>query len=330
MQINDIYFAEKIYLYLIFLLPFFLYILLMVKKRHKTKIDFLNDIKTTCKTTNIYFYIKLFLIFLILFLYIIILADPQKTNIKEKINKNWIDIVIAFDVSKSMDANDLSPSRIEKAKEVLIDFIEKQKTNRLWLVIYAWKPLSWIPLTFDYDILLEILENTSTQSLNQNISWFEWTAIWDAILLSKGLFKEQDREKVIILITDWDANKWVDPVLVSRILKEEGIKVFSIWIGSDKWWMIGWWNPFFPQRLIVPPLKTQELKKISKITDWYFFRAWDDESLENIFKKLEELEKNDIEVSINKMFTKYYKYFIYLLIILIFTLFLLETRKVKN
>ena len=80
----------------------------------------------------------------------------------------------------------------------------------------------------------------------------------------------------------------------------------------------------------IPALNEWPLKEIAKNTDWYFFRATDNETIEKIFSKLEELEKNDIEVKIIKSSSDYYNPFIYLLIFMIWVLLFLEIKRVKN
>ncbi len=327
MQIFNIHFLAPEYFLLFLFLPIFLYFFIKNIYKKSIETNLLKDINNIFWNFSLFLYFKIFLIFSILSVFILLLSDPNKSNIDKNIKKNWIDIVIALDISISMEAIDLKPNRLEKAKETIKKFIKAQKTNRVWLILFAGKPLSSIPLTFDYNIIDEILSGVSTKTLNQYIRGLDWTAIWDALLMSKNLFKSKEkREKVIILLTDWDANRWVEPVLASKLLAEEKIKVYSIWIGSDKWWIIKtWW--FLTK---IPPLKTSKLKEVSKNTWWYFFRATDDYSLEKIFKKLEELEKKDIEINIKKSFSEYYNIFIYTLIILISILFLSEIRRVKN
>jgi Ca-activated chloride channel family protein len=150
-------------------------------------------------------------------------------------------------------------------------------------------------------------------------------------LISKNLFlqkiekKDEKREKVIILLTDWDSTRWINPLLVAKMLKKElNIKIYTIWIWwrkkvllKNKKWFID----------IIPPLNDEVLKKISNITDWKFFRVTNNESFENIFKQLEKLEKNDIEVKIEKYNKDYYKPFILILFLFIFILFLFENKK---
>ncbi len=330
MQIFDIHFFQDFYFYTLFLVALFLYFYLKIQRKDFVFMKLYKNEKKLF--SGIIFYLKLILVLFILFIFITIFSDPYKLNIKEKINKNWVDIVLVLDVSKSMDALDLSPSRIEKSKQMLYEFVSKQKTNRVWLVIFSWAPLVWVPLSFDYDILTESIKNLDTNSLDSR--FLDWTAIWDALLLAKNLFetkdeKIKDRQKIIILLTDWDANKWSDPLLVAELLKKESIKIYSVWIWSKKGWFIKLNNGFFEQQVAVAPLKVDSLKLISKKTKGYFFRAWDDENMEKIFDKLQQLEKNDIKVEINKNFKETYYPFVYLILVFIFTLFLLEIRKFK-
>lgn len=343
MQIWELHFLSPIFIYLIpIIIILFLGFEYFLFRKKDVKLNIWNDLKKSW-FNNYFYYFRLFLIICIFVIFSIILANPNKANIEKHIKKNWIDIVLALDISKSMEAVDLKPNRIEKAKESISKFIEKQKTNRVWLVVFAWKPISSVPLTFDYNILVENLKNLTTDSLNQNIRWLSWTAIWDALLMSKNLFNQnkdsnknkdkkakQNREKVIILLTDWDANVWVDPVVASKLLSEEKIRVFTIWIWSLKWWTIKVNNWFFQQTAKIPPLNSTALKKIAKNTNWYFFRATDNNSIDKIFNKLDELEKNDIEVNVTKNMENYYEIFINILIILIWILLFLEIRKVKN
>ena len=330
MQIFDIHFLQPLYFYGFILVPIFLYLYIRQYNKSTININFWEDLEHTFWKNFFWFYATLFSIFLILSVFILLLADPNKANIKQNITKNWIDIVLALDISTSMNASDLKPNRLEKAKETITSFVEKQTTNRVWLVVFAGEPISSVPLTFDYNILIETLRDISTDTLNQRVNWLSWTAIWDSLLMSKNLFWTWAREKSIILLTDWDANTWVDPVLTSQLLAEENIKIYPIWIWSDKGSVVEVDNWIFKQEQRIPPLNVASLQKIAENTSGYFFRATDDTTLEKIFTKLEELEKNDIEVKIVKSFSEYYNPFIYTLIVLIASLYLLEIRRIKT
>lgn len=336
----NIEFIDKIYFFLLLLVPFFVY--LFYKKNKKwLNFIFFKELKNIFIKSNYILYFKSILLLLIFINFIIIIANPNTTNVSENIEKNGIDIVIALDISGSMEAEDLKPSRIDAAKNVINDFIWKLKTDRLWLVVFAWKPFESIPLTFDYNILKETIWNLSTKNINQNQRWLQWTAIWDAILISKTLFKApkweseeeyKDREKVIILLTDWDANVWVDPILAWLSAKDEKIKVYTIWIWSEQWWYITYDVWPFQQRQRVPPLNDKTLKQIADDTNANYFRADNNQTFQNIFDELSKLQKNDINVEIKKQYSEYYEYFLYSLIILLwlFTYLMIYRTEFKN
>ncbi len=335
--LNDITFLNPEYFWGLLIVPVVLY---FFYKRQKSWINFINldDLKQVFKNNSYKFYLSIVLLWLILINFIVILANPNKVNISEKIKKNWIDIVIALDVSGSMEAEDLKPNRLESAKNVIEWFIKNLKTDRVWLVVFAWKPFTSIPLTFDYNILSETINNLNTNVINQQKRWLSWTAIWDAILMSKNLFKkdkenkEFDREKVIILLTDWDANVWVDPKVAWVSAKDNNIKIYTIWIWSKTWGYITYNIWGFRQQQKIPPLNDKDLKYIANITNWKYFRAENNVVFKQIFEELQKLEKNDIEVDIKKKYTNYYDIFIYSLIFLIsiFGLLLINNLEFKT
>lgn len=319
----NIEFLNPEYFFLLLLLPFFLYFLYKKQKKWHSFI-FLEDLKKVFWKSSYLFYIKMILITLILFNFILILANPNTSNVVENINKNWIDIVLALDISWSMEADDLEPSRIESAKQVIYDFIWKLKTDRLWLVVFAWKPFTSIPLTFDYNILKETIWKISTANINQQVEWLNWTAIWDAILMAKTLFKSSNtwsigekREKVIILLTDWDANAWVEPTLAWLSAKKEWIKIYTIWIWSKQWWYITYNNWPFTQKQKVEPLNEKTLRQIAHDTSWVFFRADNNDTFKQIFDELSKLQKSDIEVKVKKEYKEYYEPFLFSLTLFI-------------
>lgn len=322
----NIHFLNSYYFLIIFLWFFLLY-LLYLKQKNNNYFTFFEDIKKVYKN-NYNFRLKVIIISFIFILYSIILSNPNYLNTKFTQKKDGIDIVIAFDISYSMEANDFYPTRMEFAKNVLLDFIESQKTNRLWLVVYAWKPFTSIPLTFDYNILTEYVNWLTVDNINQNIPWLSWTAIWDAILMSRNLFDlEEEREKIIILLSDWDANVWIDPFVAAEFVKEDWIKIYSIWVWSESGWEIVVWDWFFEQRYFVEPLNEDDLKKISTITSWEFFMANSEESLEKIFQYLENLEKNEIEVESRKQYLPAYENFVFFLLFLLFSFTIFSMKR---
>ena len=341
LTIGNIAFLNPIFLYIwafsLCILCFLLYLSYKKSSQYSHNID---DFKNAWfQFFDIFLSLKYVLIIIIYSVFFMLFADPNNINIKEKIQKNWIDIVIALDISKSMEASDLQPSRIAAAKKVIWDFVKEIWSDRLWLVVFAGKPYSSIPLTYDYRLISEVVDTLSTDTLNQSISGLDGTAIWDALLLSSTILKpeeeeeeeeekneteSQNREKIVILLTDGDANKWVDPLLAVQLLQSKWIKAYTIWVWSKNWGTVKVQNGPFTQTLQIAPLNETTLREIAKISDWKFFRATDNNSLEDIFLEISKLEKTEIETEIEKNYVTVYEPFLYILLILLWFLFTLQ------
>ncbi len=170
---------------------------------------------------------------------IITIAKPVQQERIENPLKNGIDIAIVLDISRSMLAEDVLPNRINKAKEVLTSFVHNRSFDRISLIIFAGKPFLFSPLSFDQKWLLQVLSRIWTESIRQELPGLSGTNIWDALLLAIDSLKENEnaagknREKIILLITDWEANIGTDPKLVALKAKEEKISIYSIGIGSE-------------------------------------------------------------------------------------------------
>lgn len=150
---------------------------------------------------------------MILFAFVILFTFPVKEQISEKTYKDGVDIEILLDVSYSMMAEDLAPNRLAVAKEVIHNFVSEQVSNRVGLVVFSGRPFSSLPLTFDYKIIEKIVSRISTDIINQERTNLQGTAIGDAMMLGMDNLEKKDteenatREKVMILMTDGEANK---------------------------------------------------------------------------------------------------------------------------
>jgi len=278
---------------------------------------FFNDLEKVFGTKNYFFRFNLLILFVIITIFSIILRDPNIKNQNQEIKKNWIDIVIVFDLSYSMMAEDLRPNRLEIAKEVLSNFVLKLQTDRLWFVIFSWKPFVWVPLTFDYNFVSKYIKNLDIQKINQDYSHLQWTAIWDGLLYGANLFKDDDREKVIVLFTDWEANRWVDPLLALKYIKSKNIKIHTVWIWWDKETYVLVKNVFGTQKIPIWWVDEDMLKKIASISWWEYYRANNNEVFKKIFDKLNIIQKKDIEINEYVFYKQYYSFFINILYYLV-------------
>jgi len=336
----NFYYPNALWL-LIILIP----ILINVFKKPRKKVAILNPIfeflnkknkkNITLKITEI---IKKLLLIIITILLIIIIARPQNNYEEEQTSKKGIDIIVALDISESMLADDLKPNRINAAKEVIIDFIKKLTSDRVGIVVFAGKPFTQSPLTFDYNIITQYLNELSTKTINQNVRGLSGTAIGDAILSGiTKLEKNKDRSKVIILLTDGEANTGIDPIVASQMAKEKNIKIYTIGIGQKNGYPLQYIDTRGQKRNytdrsgkpVLTYLDEKTLKEISNISNGKYFIASNNSKLNEIFNEINKLEKTKIEINNITKYKEAYSIYAYVTILLFIAYLALEYNKPK-
>lgn len=156
------------------------------------------------------------------------LARPQSRGTAETDETRGIDIVLALDTSGSMRAADFQPrDRMAVAKQAIADFVQARLTDRIGLVVFAGEAASWIPLTLDYPLLLELLDEVEVGMLPDG------TAIGSAIGTAVNRLRESTAaSKVVVLLTDGDNNAGsLSPRKAAELAKEMGVTVYTILIG---------------------------------------------------------------------------------------------------
>lgn len=318
-------------LYFLFLIPLIIFTIYLYKKWWK-KINFwpINDLKKIFKHNT--FYIKMYyvLVWFIFVFYIFIFSKPVITNSLQEQSKNWIDIQIVLDVSFSMKAEDLSPNRLDVAKEVISAFLSEIYSDRVWIIIFAWKTFTSLPLSFDYEIIKDVVKNIWVNTINQMYSHMQWTAVWDALILAADSFNNNTREKIIILLTDWEANRGLDPLVSLKYIKEKNtnIKIYTIWIWWDKPTFVTIKDNFWRYtKLPVGWIDEDTLKIIAKETWWKYFRANSKKAFKDIFDEISKLEKSELKIEQVKINKEQSLYFVYFLIIIYILFLYLKFRK---
>ncbi|WP_343488257.1 VWA domain-containing protein [Allomuricauda sp. d1] len=230
------------------------------------------------------------------------LARPQTEDISTRTKTTkGIDIVMAIDVSSSMLARDLKPNRLAALKDVAADFIKKRPNDRIGLVAYAGESYTKTPITTDKSIILGALREITYGQLEDG------TAIGMGLATSVNRLKESKAiSKVIILLTDGVNNSgFIEPQTAADLAVEFGIKTYTIGLGTNG-------NALTPIaynrdgsfRYGMRQVEIDEalLKDIAKVTGGTYFRATDNEKLEEIYDEINKLEKTEIEEF------KYYRY----------------------
>lgn len=230
------------------------------------------------------------LIFLSTVLMTFALARPQFVSHNLDTRKEGIDIAIVLDLSQSMLQNDFKPNRLEKAKELLQEFINKRTDDRIGLVVFGGDAYTKIPLTFDHNVVRDMTSKITVNDITSNTS----TAIGMGLGVAVNRFKNSSaKSKVIILLTDGENNAGeMTPLAAAKIAATAGIKVYTIGVGARE---IEVPSFFGTRRMANTELDENLLQEIADITGGEYFRADSAENFREIFKKIDQLEKSEIE-----------------------------------
>jgi Ca-activated chloride channel homolog len=244
------------------------------------------------KLKPILFILRLFTLALI----ITAMARPRTVDVSTRTSSTQgIDIVMAIDVSASMLARDLKPTRLDATKSVAEEFIKGRPGDRIGLVVYAGESFTKTPITSDKSIVLDALADIEYNNILEN-----GTAIGSGLATAVNRIKESDAEsKVIILLTDGVNNAgFIDPITASELAMEFGIKVYTIGVGSNGMALSPMAilpNGRFQYGNVQVEIDEKLLNEIASSTGGKYFRATDNEKLEAIYEEIDALEKTEIE-----------------------------------
>jgi Ca-activated chloride channel family protein len=227
---------------------------------------------------------------------VLALARPQESDSKVRdASVEGIDIMIALDLSTSMEAADFRPNnRLHVAKEVLADFISSRANDRIGLVVFSGAAYTQAPLTLDYGVLKEVIRQLRTRVLEDG------TAIGDAVATAVNRLRDSDaKSRVIVLITDGDNNAGsVSPLDAAKASAALGVPVYTILVGKggkvpfpagqDIFGNTAW-------RDVEIPINPKLLQQMAEMTRGEYYRATDREELRaNLQKVLDSLERSKI------------------------------------
>lgn len=223
---------------------------------------------------------------------IVALARPQTYNSMRTSNVEGTDIVLALDISSSMLATDLRPTRFDAAKDVATQFVGQRTNDNIGLVVFSGESLSLMPLTTDKAALVNAIANIKTGMLNDG------TAIGDGMSSAiNRLVSGTAKSKSIILLTDGTNNAGdVAPSTAARIAKQKGIRIYTIGVGTNG--SIAITDPYgFSTTTMETKIDEAALKSIADITDGKYFRATDSRMLRQVFTEIDALEKTKLNVN---------------------------------
>ncbi len=298
-MLEGIQFVNKEMFWLLLLIPIAIvwYVFKHKKQTAELKISSLKGFKLTNswlpKLKRLLFLFRLLAITLL----IMALARPQSVDVSTKTKTTrGIDIVMAIDVSASMLAKDLRPNRLEALKDVATEFIKGRPNDRIGLVEYAGESYTKTPITSDKAIVLRSLNDIKYNNIIEG-----GTAIGMGLATSVNRLKDSKaKSKVIILLTDGVNNTgFIDPRTASELAVEYGIKTYTIGLGTNGMALspvsIDSRTGRFQYSRIQVEIDEELLKEIANDTGGKYFRATNNEKLEEIYAEINKLEKTEIE-----------------------------------
>ncbi|MEM5539023.1 VWA domain-containing protein [Olleya sp. AS48] len=308
-MLDGITFLNKEFFWLLLALPLAIvwYVFKHKQQNAELKISSLKGFKITNSWLPNLKHLLFALRLLALGVLIVALARPRtsETNTKTKTTRG-IDIVMAIDVSASMLAKDLKPNRLEALKNVASKFIKGRPNDRIGLVEYAGESYTKTPITSDKSIVLNSLEDIKYNTIIEG-----GTAIGMGLATAVNRLKDSKaKSKVIILLTDGVNNSGVlNPKIASELAVEFNIKVYTIGLGTNGMALSpvsALSNGRFQYDRVQVEIDEDLLKDIAKVTGGQYFRATNNQKLEQIYTEINKLEKTEID---EIKFTTYQEHF---------------------
>jgi Ca-activated chloride channel family protein len=275
---------------------------------------------------------KIVLLLLAVFFLLFSMARPQLGTKLTLMKREGVDIVVAMDCSSSMLAEDFKPSRLDKAKQEVNGLISRLRGDRVGLVAFAGVAFIQCPLTLDYSAAQMFLDIMDSDLIPQ-----PGTAVGDAIRTSIKAFNQKERKyKVLILLTDGEDHD-SEPLEAAEEAAAEGIRVYTIGIGSvqgepipmrNKRGEITGYKKDKEDNVVVSKLDETTLQKIALTTGGKYYHATSGEmELDKIYDEISKMEKKELEGRLMTQYEDRYQVFLFLSILLLTAEFLISERR---
>lgn len=325
-------FGNPEYLYLLLIIPLLAFIQLyfLVQKKRALKRfgspELLEHL--TPELSKVRPVLKFYLLLLVLMALIFTLAAPQFGTRVQTVQRKGIELIIALDVSNSMNSQDIEPSRLSRAKQAISRLTDQLVNDRLGLIVFAGQAYTQLPITSDYASAKMFLSNIST-----DIVPTQGTAIGAAIRLAMHSFSAQeDVNRAIIIITDGE-NHEDDAMGAAALAAENGIRVFTVGMGSSSGGPIpmGGSGSFLRDRegnVVITKLDEAMLMQIASAGNGEYIPANNIRAgINDLVKELSELEKSEFESKTYSEYDDQYQYLALVALALLLIEFVILERK---
>ena len=326
---------ESKYLYLLFIVPVLVLLFLYNqywKRKKQREFGDLELVKKLSPEKSIFKpVLKLVVMLLALVGIILGLVNPKIGTKLETVKREGIDIVFAMDVSKSMLAEDVAPSRLEKSKQIVSQIINQLGSDRIGIVAYAGSAFPVLPITTDYSVAKMFLQSTNTDIVSS-----QGTSLEDAIRLSGTYFDEKSKtSKLLIMISDGeDHNEGAEEA--AEEANKLGVKIITIGVGTEKGGTIplkrnGIVEGFKRDNnneVVITKLNRESLEAIAKATKGGYVNGNNTkEVLDYIKNALDNIQKTEFEATEMADFQSQFQWFLgFAFLFLFLDVFLLERK----
>lgn len=282
------------------------------KKRAGIKVPTIQNMQENKSILFVLFLLKISK-YIILSALFIAMARPRTFTIsQDQDDSKGIDIMLSVDISLSMLAKDLEPDRLTALKNIAKRFVDKRPGDRIGLVLYAGEAFTKVPVTSDHAIILDELESINQSELEQG------TAIGEGLSVAVSHLKNSKaKSKIIILMTDGvnTIENAMPPQVGAQLAKSSGIKVYSIGIGTNGYALMPTATDIFGDLVFTEAeVKIDEpvLREIAQTTGGKYFRATSNQSLEQVYEEINQLEKSELKTTKLYNYQEYFRIFLWI------------------
>lgn len=325
-------FEEPTYLYLLLLLPFLAAFYLYSNYRRRKAIRKFGDpVLMAQLMPDVSKYrpdVKFWLVFAAIGLFAVLLARPQFGSKLETVKRQGVEVMIALDISNSMLAQDVQPSRLEKAKRLVAQLVDKMENDKVGMIVFAGDAFTQLPITSDYISAKMFLE-----SINPSLISKQGTAIGAAINLATRSFTPQEGVgRAVIVITDGE-NHEGGAVEAAKAAAEKGIQVSVLGVGMPDGAPIPveGTNDFRRDRdgnVVVTRLNEQMCQEIAQAGDGIYVRVDNSNAVQKVIaQEINKMAKADVETQVYTEFNEQFQAVAWIILLLLLAEMLILERK---
>jgi Ca-activated chloride channel family protein len=272
--------------------------------------------------------VKFWIVFVAIGLFAVLLARPQFGSRLETVKRQGIEVIIALDISNSMLAEDVQPSRLQKAKRLVSQLVDKMENDKVGMIVFAGDAFTQLPITSDYISAKMFLETIDPSLISK-----QGTALGAAINLSTRSFTPMEGVgRTVILITDGDNHE--DGALeAAKAAVEKGIQINVLGVGMPEGAPIPipGSNDYRRDRegnVVVTKLNEQRCQEIAQVGQGIYVRVDNSNAAQNaITKEINKLAKADVETQVYTEFNEQFQAIAWIILLLLLVEMLILERK---